>query len=340
MNNSQFWGGVTAADVGEPIEQSLRFVDNHRLVSANSRPTGSWTFSFWYKPGTQYKATSRDSILRFNSNYGYQMGNASYTPGQFTPGSAFMAVNSAVSGVVQKLTNGSLTDPAAWYHIVLINESNTTRCYVNGVKSSHTADTPQGSGYMTIGSNSDSSQDDALEGYLAEVIMLDGTVVSHTTTDGKDIIDEFGKYNGDGIWVPKKIEFTAAQYGAKGFRLTFDSSQSNADDPIGEDSAPIGSSGHTARNDFTESGFTTTAISTSNFENAVDYKDTPTSNYAVWNRNQNSDAHPTEGILTLRGGAGASITEKPPGETIYFELQTRFVNNGRNWNSWWNTSFI
>ena len=102
---------------------------------------------------------------------------------------------------------------------------------------------------MTIGSNQSGSQDDALEGYLAEVIMLDGTVVSHTTTDGKDIIDEFGEYNVDGIWVPKKIEFTAAQYGAKGFRLTFDSSQS------GDDSAPTGT-GHSSANDLTTANFT------------------------------------------------------------------------------------
>lgn len=251
MNTSQFWGGLAEADVGEPIDQSLRFVNNQRLVSANSRPTGNWTFSFWYKPGENFAATSRDSILRFNSNYGYQMGNASYTPSGVSPGGAFMAVNSAVSGVVQQLTDGSLNDPNAWYHVVLISESDTTRCYVNGVKSSHTAATPQGSSYMTIGSNSDSSMDDPLEGYLAEVIMLDGTVVSHTTTDGKDIIDEFGKYNGSGVWVPKKTEFTAAQYGAKGFRLTFDSGQSNG---IGTDSAPTGT-GHSSANNFTATGF-------------------------------------------------------------------------------------
>ena len=280
MNTSQFWfSAASGGDLGEPIEQSLRFRNTQRLVSANSRPTGDWTFSFWYKPAVMYKKSSRDSILTFAPNYGYQMGNPLYTG--LAPYGCFMTVNSAVSGVVERLTNGSLNDTSAWYHVVLISESLTTRCYVNGVKQAHTADTPEGNSSMTIGSNQTGSQDDALEGYLAEVNMLDGTVVSHTTTDGQDIIDEFGRYNEDGVWVPKKIEFTAAQYGAKGFRLTFDSSQSNATDPIGEDSAPIGSSGHTARNDFTESGFTTTAISTSNFENDVDYKDTPTSNYSV-----------------------------------------------------------
>ena len=273
MNNAQFWGGGSAADLGEPIEQSLRFRNTQRLVSANSRPTGSWTFSFWYKPAVAYKKSSRDTILRFNSNYSYQMGNPLYTG--LSPYGCFMTVNSAVSGVVERLTNGSLNDINAWYHVVLISESNTTRCYVNGVKQDHTAATPEGSSFMTIGSNSDSGMDDALEGYLAEVIMLDGTVVGHTTTDGKDIINEFGRTNNDGVWVPKKIEFTASQYGAKGFRLQFQDSSNP-----GDDSAPTGT-GHSSANDFTASGITATAISTSNFENDVDYNDTPTSNYAV-----------------------------------------------------------
>ena len=273
MDNSQFWYGTTAADLGEPINQSLRFSNNQRLVSANSRPTGSWTFSFWYKPAAMYKKSSRDTILRFNSNYSYQMGNPLYTG--LSPYGCFMTVNAAVSGVVERLTNGSLNDTSAWYHVVLISESNTTRCYVNGVKQDHTGATPEGSSYMTIGSNSDSGMDDALEGYLAEVIMLDGTVVGHTTTDGKDIINEFGRYNEDNVWVPKKIEFTASQYGAKGFRLQFNDTSN-----IGDDSAPTGT-GHASANDFTATGFTTTAISTSNFDNDVDYKDTPTSNYSV-----------------------------------------------------------
>ena len=275
MDTSQFWYGTAAADLGEPINQSLRFRNSQRLVSSNSMIVGNWTFSFWYKPGAQYKATSRDTILMFAPNYSYQMGNGSYTPSGVSPGGAFMTVNAAVSGVVEQLTDGSLTDPAAWYHVVLISESNTTRCYVNGVKQSHTANTPQGTSDMTIGSNSSSGQDDALEGYLAEINMLDGTVVGHTTTDGKDIIDEFGEYNGDGVWVPKKIEFTAAQYGAKGFRLQFNDTSN-----IGDDSAPTGT-GHASANDFTATGFTTTAISTSNFENDVSYNDTPTSNYSV-----------------------------------------------------------
>ena len=129
MDNSQFWYGTTAADLGEPINQSLRFSNNQRLVSANSRPTGSWTFSFWYKPAAMYKKSSRDTILRFNSNYSYQMGNPLYTG--LSPYGCFMTVNAAVSGVVERLTNGSLNDTSAWYHVVLISESNTCLLYTS-----------------------------------------------------------------------------------------------------------------------------------------------------------------------------------------------------------------
>jgi hypothetical protein len=243
------WFGTSGADLGEEISQSLRFTDSQRLVSADTMPSGDWTFSCWYKPAIGYADSGRDALLTFAPNYSYQFGNPSYTG--LAPDGCFMTVNSAVSGVVERLTNGSLNDSSAWYHIVLISESDTTRCYINGVKQDHTGATPQGSNPMSIGSNSHSTQDDALHAYLAEINMLDGTVVGHTTTDGKDIINEFGRYNADDIWVPKKIEFTAAQYGAKGFRLTLDSSQSSG---IGTDSAPTGT-GHAAANNFTGTAF-------------------------------------------------------------------------------------
>jgi len=279
MNTSQYWfSGASSGDLGEPIADSLRFRNNQRLVSSNTMPTGDWTFACWFKSGTNYLDTSRDSLLTFAPNFSYQIGNSSYTPSPFPKyGGCLQTVNSAVSGVVEQLSNGSMNDPSAWYHVVLISESNTTRCYVNGVKSTHTAATPQGSSNMTIGSNSSSGQDDALEGYLAEVIMLDGTVVSHTTTNGEDIIDEFGRINDDGVWVPKKIEFTAAQYGAKGFRLQFQDSSNP-----GDDSAPTGT-GHASANDLTPTGFVTTALSSSQFDNDVDWNDTPTSNHSMIN---------------------------------------------------------
>ena len=259
-------------DLGEPINQSLRFRNSQRLVSSNTQPSGNFTFSCWFKPAAFTTNTGRDALLTFAPNQSYQIGD----PNTAAPGrGTIMVVSNLISGSIGPLSDGDLTDCHAWYNIVIINESSESRCYINGVKQSVTAVTPSGSSNMTIGSNSDSTMDDPFLGYLAEVNLLDGTVIGHTTTDGKDIIDEFGRMNEDGVWVPKKVtDLTAAQYGAKGFRLTFDPSQSNATDPIGEDSAPIGASGHTSRNDFTESGFEA---------DDDDINDTPTNNHGTLN---------------------------------------------------------
>ena len=90
--------------------------------------------------------------------------------------------------------------------------------------------------------------------YLAEYNVVDGQHLQPT---------EFGRYNTDGIWVPKT--YTGTDYGTKGFHLTFDSTQANG---VGHDSS--GNNNH-----FTATGLETTAISTSNFDNDIDYKDTP-----------------------------------------------------------------
>lgn len=349
------WLRGPSADLGEPIADSLRFRNNQRLTSSNTRPTGSWTFSCWFKPGTSYLDSSRDALLTFAPNYGYQFGNSSYAPSAFPNyGGCLMTVNSDVSGVIEQLTNGTVTDPAAWYHIVLINESNVTRCYLNGVKSSHTGATPPGNSDMAIGSNSNSSQDDPLEGYLAEVIMLDGTVVSHTTTNGKDIIDEFGRFNEDGVWVPKAIEFTAAQYGAKGFRLQFQDSSNP-----GDDSAPTGT-GHASANDWTATGFVTTALGNSQFDNDVDWNDSPTSNHCMNNPFVKSESSTSWSSANLRTqDSNTSYPNVVPGTMLltgkhYWEYEyttessaypylgvckAESITNGANWYSTSNNAF-
>ena len=131
------------------------------------------------------------------------------------------------------------------------------------------------------------------QGYLADFHNLDGQALDPT---------DFGRTNEDGVWVPIATDFTAAQYGTNGFHLTFDSSQTNAG--IGEDSAPIGASGHTARNDFTATGFDTAAISSTNEDNDIDYNDTPTNNYATLNPLNVFDASVTYSKANLRANYG------------------------------------
>ena len=69
-------------------------------------------------------------------------------------------------------------------------------------------------------------------------------------------------------------------------------------------------------------------------------QDSPTQNYSTLNGitpvGAGSVVDPQDGNLTLRGATGITIGEKPPGETIYFEINTGFVNNNGSWSGWWN----
>lgn len=303
-------GQGPSADLGDTIDQSLRFTGAGRLVSADTKPSGDYTLAFWWKRGDDPQGSNLDALLTFTPNGGYQ-----FCEPQRSNQSGISVRDGAT---LRDITDGTLPDYSAWYHICIISESGTSRCYVNGVKQSNTGAEPTGGVVMCIGSNQIASQDDALVGYLAEFNLLDGTVVGDTN----DILDEFGRYNQDGVWVPKEITFTAAQYGAKGFRLTFDSS---ADGGIGDDSAPTGT-GHSAANDFTATGFDTAAISSSNFDNDIDYNDTPTSNYQTYNRNHPSPVSSmSEANLLFTGDASWDTAFSTIGMTsgkFYWEVTT------------------
>ena len=67
----------------------------------------------------------------------------------------------------------------------------------------------------------------AFSGYMADFYYLEGAAKEET---------DFGKYNGDGVWVPidASSSFTSAEYGSNGFHLTFDSSQGIGNDSSGE----------------------------------------------------------------------------------------------------------
>lgn len=258
------WFGTAAAkgDLGEPINQSLRFTGPQRLVSADTMPSGDFTVSFWHKRADGPNNTQ--TFLCFAPNQSYQIYDSGSGP----------AFYSRRGGSVGNPLSGWLRDYSAWYHVLWVVKSGTTQAWINGKKQENSETAPSGSSVMTIGSNGDSYQDDRLAGYLAEFNLLDGQTLSPT---------DFGRFNEDGVWVPIALSFTSAQYGAKGFRLTFDSSQNaNPAVGIGIDSAPIGT-GHSAANNFTSVDFVTAVVTNTNRITDIDYKDTPTSNYTTFN---------------------------------------------------------
>ena len=237
------------------IDQSLRFRGTQALHHTFSRAsTGNTaTLSFWVK----IAELDREHCFIINRNGSHRIVNVrNLNDWCFNPaGSSFTAYDSATLA----------RDPSAWYHVLVIQDAGTTTLFVNGDQVGNSTTSASdfwdstGDNQLVIGAETDSGGGSTSVCYLAEYNLLDGTAIG--VTNG--VPDEFGEYNDDDVWVPKDISsLTAAQYGADGFRLTFDSSQTNATHPIGEDSAPIGATGHTARNDFTEVNFDTTTVVT------------------------------------------------------------------------------
>ncbi len=260
-------------DLGDTIAQSLRFKQTGTLRrNLQTEFPGSFsataTCSGWWKFANTISDTSARIIWRSDNLGGTDRGMQIKSDG---------TIQLRGSGGPHDLT-GRYRDPSAWYHIVQQSDGTNLKCWINN-NLVYNDTTPWGSGSNSFNENFDITCNNELGNeinyQLADFNFLDGTAADP---------DEFARLNDDGVWVPKTHSFTAAQYGANGFKLTFDSTQNaTASVGIGIDSAPTGASGHTAANNFTSSNFDTTAISSSNEDNDIDYNDTPTNNYATLN---------------------------------------------------------
>ena len=284
--------GFPVADLGNEINQSLRFRGSQNLKRTLGTPTNqnNWTVSLWIKNA---KLGSRGDF--FDSSNVNPPNNSNLFE-MFFNGSGTLGLSKMSAA---QASTAQFRDTAAWYHVVITNDGTDIEGYVNGTL----VNTWSGQGGATaintasqhcIGSENFHNGDGLFtEGYMAEFNFLDGTHLTPTS---------FGRTNEDGVWVPKAIAFTSDQYGNNGFRLTFDNSAG-----IGTDSAPTGGN-HNSANNFTASGFDTTAISSSNEDNDVDYKDTPTNNFATVSRllGRSSDLNFEQGDLRVQYGGGGS----------------------------------
>lgn len=157
-------------------------------------------------------------------------------------------------------------DPSAWYHIVATADSDTQsganiyNVYVNGEQltnsdgSSHVPDDTAtkilANGLTTyIGDDTDGAYH--FDGYMAEMHVIDGSVVAHT---------EFGETS-NGVWVPKAY---SGSYGNNGFYLSFADSSALGDDLSGN------------TNDFTATNLAASDV----------VPDSPTNNFATMNELQ------------------------------------------------------
>ena len=232
-------GQGPSADLGDTIDQSLRFKAGQNLRRTFGSPTNRniWTASVWIKRTElgrrqDFFTAANDGLsnatlleIAFNGNDQFFVGKASTT-------------NS---------TTARFRDPNAWYHLVIVNDGTDIEQYVNNVLVS----TWSGQGGSTgmnnnkehsIGDNNFNSQTILRSQiYMAAFYFVDGQALDPT---------DFGKTNEDGVWVPENYTGT---YGNNGFNLKFDSSGFNGSGGIGADHSGNG-------NDFTATGFETADV--------------------------------------------------------------------------------
>ena len=250
--------GGNGAVAGYSIDNSLRFNDGDNPRLTRTMATGTsrriFTFSTWLKrshlgsfqyvftnsPQSSFDAVrinSDDTLdIRFNDN-------------------AFTV-----------RTNRVYRDVSSWYHILVAVDttqstaSDRVKIYTNGSLETSLAgttyptqnyDTSFGvSGQEYQVSANTWNDDQAFDGYMAEVHFIDGTAKAPT---------DFGEYDEDsGIWKPKRY---SGSYGTNGYKLNFSNSGS-----LGADSSGNG-------NNFTPTNLASTDQTT----------DTPTNNFATLN---------------------------------------------------------
>jgi hypothetical protein len=236
-----------------------------------------WTLSFW---------TKRSSLSNTNQIFG------KYTDGSNTDNCYFNTSNqffwqiyNSGATVGRIITNRLFRDVSAWYHIVMIYDSDNAttndrmRLYINGERetsfatydtlSSGVNSNTNNSGTFTIGE--DGNGFNYYNGLMAHVHFIDGTAYDASTFGETDATT--------GIWKPKTAP--SVTYGTNGFFLKFENSGSMGTDSSGN------------ANNFTVNGTLTQTV------------DTPSNVFATMNALDNyyAGATLTNGNNTVATGA-------------------------------------
>jgi hypothetical protein len=277
-------GTNSIKDTGFDVANSCRFDAGSSSYMSKSLGTGSTTnatISMWFKRG---KLVQGDL---------YQMYDDGSNLFRIRLSATYIQLNVGASGadIVIKTTSRFFRDVSAWYHLVVaIDLSDSTaenkiKLYINGIRetsfSTNTNTTTTsgawvgGSSDYTLNIGREPDNTDFFDGYMSEVVFIDGTTLDATS---------FGEFDEDsGIWKP--IDVSGLTFGTNGFYLDF------------KDSANLGNDAN-GGTDFTESGLAAVDQST----------DTCTNNFATLNPlyvGLNANFGLSEGNLKgLNSGAG------------------------------------
>ena len=277
-------GTNSIKDTGFDVANSCRFDAGSSSYMSKSLGTGSTTnatISMWFKRG---KLVQGDL---------YQMYDDGSNLFRIRLSATYIQLNVGASGadIVIKTTSRFFRDVSAWYHLVVaIDLSDSTaenkiKLYINEIRetsfSTNTNTTTTsgawvgGSSDYTLNIGREPDNTDFFDGYMSEVVFIDGTTLDATS---------FGEFDEDsGIWKP--IDVSGLTFGTNGFYLDF------------KDSANLGNDAN-GGTDFTESGLAAVDQST----------DTCTNNFATLNPlyvGLNANFGLSEGNLKgLNSGAG------------------------------------
>ena len=221
---------------GFSVDNSCRFNGDayvHRTFGSAGN-VDRWTFSAWFKI-----ASSSGNICLFaaaadSNNYGSIVIK--------TDGSIEWQHYASASAIGILHTNRKLTDYSAWYNLICVYDSangtagDRMKMYINGTEeTSFATDTNPSSGQDSPFNKDDihsiGAQDYAggsfqnyWNGYLAEVVFLDGTAASAT---------DFGEFDEDSPTIWKPIDVSGLTFGTNGFYLDFEDSSNLGNDANG-----------------------------------------------------------------------------------------------------------
>ena len=234
----------------ENIENSCRFSepssDNLSRSISSTGNTKIVTFSAWIKRGVVA------GMAIFSTGSANTDDFTVYMPSE----SIQILARQSSSTVLNLYTNRVLRDVSAWYHVVAeidttqSTESDRAKLYINGVQeTSFSTETYPSqnqdlrineSGYTNYVGNLRGSGNH-FDGYMAEVVLIDGQALDPTS---------FGEFDSTtGIWKPKKIG-AIANAGTNSFYLNFKDSSN-----VGKDESGLG-------NNFTVNNLTSVDQST------------------------------------------------------------------------------
>jgi len=321
LNSESGWGynASTGVDVGTYTGKSLVFNDGDTefldKTYGSEGDRNNWTFSCWVKRST---IGANQAILAawVDDNYRDVL--------RFTSADV-INFQSVQGGITDELvTNRVFRDTSSWYNIVLsINlsaaEASRYRLFVNGVEetslatnTAHSADGKINDDVRHFigarGHGSSPTIDSYFDGYMAQIVFLDGTSVTDASNFGETSADT-------GAWVMKDV--SGLTYGTNGYHLDF------------------ATSGDTSTSSDAEASVDWTATGFSSNINLSYTPDTPVNNFCTLNPLSNYEIVLSDGNLKGTGTGsnwdGVASTFAATSGKWYWEVKALSVSEAQAW---------